>query len=84
MQNSILIIFSLLISLFITQNLATECGEVQLPFGLVANGNKSRHGQWPWLVSLHIKRRSGHDQFFCGASLINEWALVTGEFCKDF
>ena len=71
--------FISLLMLFVVQNLALECGEVQVSHGLVANGNKSRHGEWPWLVSLHVKRQRGPDRFFCGASLINEWTLVTGE-----
>ena len=45
----------------------------------VANGEQSNAGQWPWLVSLHIKMRRGRDEFLCGATLINEWTLVTGK-----
>ena len=71
--------FISLLMLCVVQNLALECGEVQVSHGLVANGNKSRHGEWPWLVSLHVKRQRGPDRFFCGSSLINEWTLVTGE-----
>ena len=68
-----------LLILFVVKSLTDDCGYVQVSFGLVANGNKSRKGQWPWLVSLHTKMQNGSDRFFCGASLINEWTLVTGE-----
>ena len=78
MKSSILIRLSVLITLCVAQNLASECGEVQISFGLVANGIQSRKGQWPWLVSLHTMMQVGPDRFFCGASLINEWTLVTG------
>ena len=81
-----LVIVSLLVILShcVVQNLAFECGEVKVSFGLVANGNESHHGEWPWLVSLHTKMQNGPDRFFCGASLINEWTLVTGESFSGF
>ena len=84
MHKPTIISLLILLTLYVVQNLALECGEVQVSFGLVANGNKSRHGEWPFLVSLHVKKQRGPDEFFCGASLINEWTLVTGETFRKF
>ena len=84
MSRSIFVAISVLITLCVVQSLTFECGEVQIPIGLVANGIQSRKGQWPWLVSLHTRMQVGPDRFFCGASLINEWTLVTGESFSEF
>ena len=84
MKSSILIRLSVLITLCVAQNLASECGKMKVGIATVANGIQSRKGQWPWLVSLHTKMLNGPDKFFCGASLINEWTLVTGESFSEF
>lgn len=59
-----------------------ECGvkkitrSTALVFG--KGTEESYHGEWPWLAALftNVKEK---DIFFCGASLINEWTLISGE-----
>lgn len=79
MNHSIFLGFFVLITLCVALNLAFECGEVKASRGLVANGKKSFKGEWPWLVSLHKEIPGQPEKFFCGASLVNEWTLVSGE-----
>ena len=84
MKSSNLFRLLVLITICVAKNLAFKCGEMQVSFPLVAKGIQSRKGQWPWLVSLQAMMQSGPDEFFCGASLINEWTLVTGESLSRF
>lgn len=59
-----------------------ECGrkKIKKPKNLIQGEGTvdSYHGQWPWLVSLfRLEKRS--EKFFCGASIINKWTLISGE-----
>ncbi|XP_064603603.1 atrial natriuretic peptide-converting enzyme-like [Liolophura sinensis] len=58
-----------------------ECGErpAYVPSPLrVVGGREVRPGAWPWVVSLH----GGPSQnFFCGASLIDEEWVMTAAHC---
>lgn len=45
----------------------------------VPNGKNSYPGQWPWFVALY---ENGSDKFLCGATLINQWTLVTSKCLK--
>ena len=74
-----------LLMLFNEHSYGTCCGQTaDIPIQLVANGHKSYHGQWPWLVSLFKYNKISIDTFFCSASLINEWTLVTGKPFKKY
>lgn len=63
----ILIIFNL-----ISFSSCFECGVRKIE-KLVENVGNSYEGQWPWLVKVSIGKS------FCGASIINEFTLLTGE-----
>ena len=67
-------------SLCISIRVASECGvrKVAPRVSRVTNGEKSYAGQWPWFVSLHKKMQNEPDRFICGATLINEFTVVTG------
>lgn len=58
-----------------------ECGvrKVSKPTKLVVNGTLPYHGEHPWLVSLQLKYSNGQFKHICGASIINEWSLLTGK-----
>ena len=73
----ILIFVSLCISLIA----AFECGvrKISPRFRRVANGKDSYAGQWPWFATLHEKMQNESDKFLCGATLIDEWTLVTSK-----
>lgn len=74
-----------LLTLFTDHCYVNSCGQsANFPIKLVANGHESYHGQWPWLVSLFKDKEISIGTFFCGASLINEWTLVTGEPFKYY
>ena len=77
---AMLIKFFVFMSLCISISIAFECGvrKVAPRLRRITNGEKSYAGQWPWLVTLHKKVLVGPDEFFCGATLINEFAVVTG------
>lgn len=68
------------VSLSIALSAAFECGmrKVTEPRGMI-NGEQSYAGQWPWLVTLHAKMHNEPERFFCVATIINEWSLVTGK-----
>lgn len=63
------------------KNFKTNCGErkITIPGPLIMNGNLTYHGEHPWLVSLQAKMVDGTFMHQCGASIINEWSLVTGK-----
>merc|ERR1711923_263447 len=41
-------------------------------------GNVTKHGEYPWQVSLRTKREG---ETFCGGTLINSWTVVTAAHC---
>lgn len=59
----------------------TECGlkNISKPRKLIMNGTSTYHGEHPWLVSLQNEMVDGSFLHMCGASIINEWSLVTGK-----
>lgn len=65
----------------ITLSAAFECGVRKISPRLqrVPNGKNSYPGQWPWFVALY---ENGSDKFLCGATLINQWTLVTSKCLK--
>ena len=75
--NAFILIFSTILWNFHFTE-CSECGlrKVLMPSRLIIGGNTSYAGQWPWFASLH---RKSDNQFYCGASLINERHLLTGE-----
>lgn len=81
MPRLILIKILVFVALCILLSAAFECGvrKVAPRLRRVVNGEQSYPGQWPWLVSLHTKMQRGPGRFFCGATLINEFTLVTGK-----
>lgn len=56
-----------------------ECGvkKVSNPTPLLVGGMNTYPGQFPWLASLFFKV---NDKFYCGASVISQRHLLTGEF----
>lgn len=69
---------------YLRVSLAFECGtkKVDKPQGLIAGkGSKDAYaGQWPWIASLYCSKA---EKYFCGASIINEWTLLTGKMHKN-
>lgn len=80
MSRSILLNILIFVSLCIAFSAASECGvrKVAPRLRRVVNGEQSYPGQWPWFVTLHKKMEREPDRYLCGATLINEWAVVTG------
>jgi secreted trypsin-like serine protease len=59
-----------------------ECGDGgQEVTGLIVGGVSSKKGKWPWHVAMYQEDppNSGKYEFFCGGSLINSRAVITGK-----
>ncbi|KAA0714702.1 Suppressor of tumorigenicity 14 protein -like protein [Triplophysa tibetana] len=54
-----------------------KCGRKAVKSSRIVGGQDAVEGEFPWLVSLHIKKQ-GH---VCGGSIINERWLVTAAHC---
>lgn len=48
------------------------------PNPLVVNGEKTRPGEWPWLVALFAAIRIEKFQFQCGGSILTTKHIITG------
>jgi len=46
--------------------------------GNIVFGNATKHGEFPWQVSL---REKTNGETFCGGTLINSWTVVTAAHC---
>uniref|UniRef100_A0A8C8S433 Peptidase S1 domain-containing protein n=1 Tax=Pelusios castaneus TaxID=367368 RepID=A0A8C8S433_9SAUR len=46
------------------------------PAPRIIGGQKSRPGEWPWIVSLQ-----SHGQHFCGGSIIHAWWVLSAAHC---
>jgi secreted trypsin-like serine protease len=58
--------------------LFTECGRIhEEVIPLVVNGQEAKYGVWPWQAGLFILK-AGNWTFWCGGSLISEYAVLTG------
>lgn len=70
----------ILLVAYLKVSLAFECGvkKVNKAQGLIAGvGSLDAYpGQWPWLASLFC---GINETYFCGATIINEWTLLTGK-----
>lgn len=55
------------------------CGQQFVLAGLIAGGNKTVRGEWPWLVALELKPDG---MFFCAGTLISEKHVLSGELCN--
>jgi hypothetical protein len=55
-----------------------ECGvkKVKYSGAFIHNGATAYRGEWPWLAALFTQRTN---QYFCSASLVNEFTLITGK-----
>lgn len=73
-----------------TKNLNPDCGvsKILRPSLSMINGTESYDGEHPWLVSLQAKRNDDTFMHTCGATIINEWSVVTGKilrsYCKSY
>lgn len=62
-----------------------DCGEIKVATPLVFGGKPAEPGQWPWLVALYYKTNASDEKsytFFCGATLINNRTLLSGEHLR--
>ncbi|XP_066998504.2 modular serine protease [Anabrus simplex] len=58
-----------------------ECGRAgQEVTPLVVNGQEAQYGIWPWQTGLYVLQ-AGNWSFWCGGSLVNEYAVVTAAHC---
>lgn len=55
---------------------ANKCGLSDSSSGLIIGGVDSPRGKWPWLVALFYIEEN---KFFCGATLISDRHILTGE-----
>lgn len=65
----------ILLSIFLCVNSQSDCGKASYTAPFIIGGTSSEKNQWPWLSSLFFKAKN---QFFCGASLINPFYLLSG------
>lgn len=54
-----------------------DCGNQPSIRSRIVNGNDAVIGEWPWQISLHFGTL-GHT---CGATLINNWWLLSASHC---
>lgn len=57
-----------------------SCGNIFLTKGLIHGGNKTQHGQWPFLAGI-LKKAS--KKFFCGGSVITNKHVLTAAHCME-
>ncbi|KAJ9583785.1 hypothetical protein L9F63_021875 [Diploptera punctata] len=58
-----------------------ECGKItEEAVPLVVNGHETKYGTWPWQAALFYLQ-NGNWTFWCGGSLINEYAVITAAHC---
>ncbi|CAH1715072.1 unnamed protein product [Chironomus riparius] len=55
-----------------------SCGRQQSAHQLIYGGSAVTEGEWPWVVSLFLKR---NDQFFCSGNLISHQHVLTAAHC---
>lgn len=77
-------LFVFLLLIFFKETFAIECGQQKVTkgAGLMVGGEISYHGESPWLASIMLQKDKGH-MYICGASLLNQWTLVTGKIYSN-
>jgi secreted trypsin-like serine protease len=55
-----------------------DCGKREFGKILIANGKNAVQGQFPWHAALMFRREVSY-QYLCGASIITEKHLISGE-----
>lgn len=61
---------------FVLYSSASGCGKLSAQILDATGDGESKNGQWPWLVSLYEYE---NNILFCGASIISEKHLLSGE-----
>lgn len=49
---------------------------------LIFNGRDTVLGQWPWHAALYHREKTS-DKYWCGATLINAWFVITAAHCTE-
>ncbi|XP_072920642.1 uncharacterized protein [Hemitrygon akajei] len=58
------------------------CGQVNGPEPHVHGGRVSLPGEWPWQISLHLKKK-GKFRHSCGGSIISDHWIITAAHCFE-
>lgn len=74
------IYFCIFVIISINLSKSQECGKQKHGSSLIAGGEFSWRGQWPWLAPLFY---SLDDRFFCGSTIISKKHLLSGKKCKN-
>lgn len=70
--------YFLIFGQFMPRCVFPECGKLDEEVTpLVINGQEANYGAWPWQAGL-FTLRAGNWTFWCGGSLVSEYAVVTG------
>jgi secreted trypsin-like serine protease len=70
--------FLCIFPILIAQSAQYKCGQSTYASELIVRGTYSDRGQFPWLGSLFYTK---NEDFYCGATLISEWNLLSAAHC---
>lgn len=83
-MKSLLKFFVLLTGLICSVKTQQDCGKSTITTGLIIGADEySLPGQWPWLASVfsvNLGDENRRENFVCGATLISNSHVLTGEF----
>jgi len=66
-------------------NQSATCGTTRepSPSSRIVGGRKTVVGEFPWQVSLQVRRFYGGREHFCGASILNDRWIITAAHCVE-